>query len=52
MNCQNVWSEIAKLKLLGVDTKALEDAFCEFECGFEEHVKEFHSGKQDGEVWS
>ena len=41
-NCKPVWDEIKKLRDQGVDTKALEDAFCDFECGWEAHVEEYH----------
>jgi hypothetical protein len=43
VNCKEVWEEITKLRNAGVDTKSLEDAFCDFECAWEEHAKEYHT---------
>ena len=41
-SCKKVWSELAKLKKQGIDTQELEDAFCNFECSWLEHAKEYH----------
>lgn len=42
VNCKEVWEQIKKLKDAGANTKALEDAFCDFECAWEEHAFEYH----------
>ena len=42
-SCKKVWNEIEKIKKLGIDTRELEDAFCDFECSWTEHANEFHT---------
>ena len=43
VSCKKVWNEIKKLRTqYSVDTKALENAFCDFECAWKEHAKEYH----------
>lgn len=44
VSCKRVWDEIEKVKKQGVKTKELEDAFCDFECGWNEHMEEHHKG--------
>lgn len=52
-NCNKVWGEIGRLKIQGVNTEALEKALCDFEGGFIEHVKEYHSEESEfeGLIW-
>ncbi len=42
-DCGPVWDELARLRELGVNTKVLEDAFCDFECSWLEHATEAHT---------
>jgi len=43
--CAPVWKEIELVKKLGINTTALEDAFCNFECSTE------HVCEHGGEIW-
>ena len=42
--CDAVYNAIKRLTEKGVDTKELEDVFCDFECAWREHAHEFHGG--------
>lgn len=45
--CDDVYNAIKELREKGMDTKKLEDAFCDFECAWREHACEFHEGEDD-----
>ncbi len=45
VDCSKVWDLIREVRNHNVElSDALADTFCDFECSWVEHAKEYHSG--------